>query len=83
MLVFQMSFVVPTPVRNLEVYPMNERSANENGVVIVRWDRPRAYNGRLIGYTVETCAVNPDGSMEQRRSCPVRLVQRVCVVILG
>ncbi|VDN26210.1 unnamed protein product [Gongylonema pulchrum] len=51
---------------------MNARSPDENAVVFVRWDRPRSYNGRLIGYTVESCAVNPDGTMEQRGACPIR-----------
>ncbi|VDP13354.1 unnamed protein product, partial [Onchocerca flexuosa] len=63
---------VPTPVRNLEAYPMNGRDERESGVVAIRWDKPRYYNGRLTGYSVEICAVNPDGIMEQRGSCPIK-----------
>ncbi|VDN06075.1 unnamed protein product [Thelazia callipaeda] len=63
---------VPTPVQNLEAYPMNGRNEQDSGVVVVRWDRPRFYNGRLIGYTVEICSVDADGLMEQRENCPIR-----------
>ncbi|KAM3725167.1 Neuroglian [Dirofilaria immitis] len=63
---------VPTPVRNLEAYPMNGRDEQESGVVAVRWDKPRYYNGLLTGYSVEICTVNPDGTMEQRENCPIK-----------
>ncbi|VDK77723.1 unnamed protein product [Litomosoides sigmodontis] len=63
---------VPTPVRNLEAFPMNVRDEKESAVVALRWDQPRRYNGRLTGYSVEICAVNPDSTMEERGSCRVR-----------
>lgn len=66
---------MPTPVRNLEAYPMNGRDERESGVVAIRWDKPRYYNGRLTGYSVEICAVKPDGIMEQRESCPIKLIR--------
>lgn len=66
-------FAVPTPVRNLEAYPMNDRVEQEGAVAVIRWDKPRDYNGDLIGYTVEICSINPDGTVQQRESCPVRL----------
>lgn len=53
---------------------MNGRDERESAVVAVRWDQPQHYNGRLTGYSVEICAVNPDGTMEQRGSCPIRLL---------
>uniref|UniRef100_A0A0N4ZHN8 Neuroglian n=1 Tax=Parastrongyloides trichosuri TaxID=131310 RepID=A0A0N4ZHN8_PARTI len=49
---------VPTPVRRLGAYPLNNRSPGENGVVMVRWDKPKHSHGNLQHYTVEYCAVN-------------------------
>ncbi|KAK6111532.1 Immunoglobulin I-set domain family protein [Brugia pahangi] len=66
---------VPTPVRNLEAYPMNGRNERESATVAIRWDQPRHYNGRLTGYSVEICSINADGLMEQRESCPIRKTQ--------
>lgn len=53
---------------------MNARDKQESAVVALRWDQPRRYNGRLTGYSVEICAVNPDSTMEQRGNCRVRLL---------
>lgn len=69
---FISNILVPTPVRNLEVYPMNNRDAEERGVVIVRWKRPKFYNGILNGYTIETCAISDDGILANRGICPQR-----------
>ncbi|KAH7725433.1 fibronectin type III domain protein [Aphelenchoides avenae] len=46
---------VPTPVRELHAYPMNNRSPGERGVVVLKWDRPRSPNGRLTHYSVVKC----------------------------
>lgn len=52
---------------------------------MLRWDRPRYYNGRLIGYTVESCLLNEDGkTTEQRGACTSRqVVTCLCVNFLG
>lgn len=77
---FVKCFIVPTPVRNLEAYPMNARNEGESAVVSVRWDQPRHYNGHLTGYSVEICAVSPDGTVEQRENCPIRLLLKFFAV---
>uniref|UniRef100_A0A0N5C0I0 Neuroglian n=1 Tax=Strongyloides papillosus TaxID=174720 RepID=A0A0N5C0I0_STREA len=49
---------VPTPVRRLGAYPMNNRSPGENGVIMVRWDKPKHIHGNLQHYTVEYCTID-------------------------
>uniref|UniRef100_A0A915AY17 Neuroglian n=1 Tax=Parascaris univalens TaxID=6257 RepID=A0A915AY17_PARUN len=70
---FRLKEGVPTPVRNLEALPMNNKHENERAVVIVRWKKPFHMNGKLVGYTVESCLVSPSGQMAQRESCPRRV----------
>ncbi|MFH4975053.1 hypothetical protein AB6A40_001762 [Gnathostoma spinigerum] len=67
---FRMKEGVPSPVRNLEAYPMNNRESKEKAVVVVRWTAPRSLNGKLTGYTVEYCAVTQEKTMEARENCP-------------
>uniref|UniRef100_A0A1I7XAN8 Fibronectin type III domain protein n=1 Tax=Heterorhabditis bacteriophora TaxID=37862 RepID=A0A1I7XAN8_HETBA len=42
---------VPSPVRGLWAHPMNSKSSDEKAVVSLIWERPRQFNGKLIGYT--------------------------------
>uniref|UniRef100_A0A1I7YN72 Neuroglian n=1 Tax=Steinernema glaseri TaxID=37863 RepID=A0A1I7YN72_9BILA len=55
---FRMDEGVPTPVRKLGAYPMNNRSPAEKGVIVVRWSRPRNVNGKLKHYTVQRCSAD-------------------------
>ncbi|VDK43484.1 unnamed protein product [Anisakis simplex] len=71
---FRLKEGVPTPVRNLEVLPMNNKNENEKAVVVVRWRKPIHMNGKPLGYTVESCLVAPNGQMTPRQSCPRRSV---------
>lgn len=48
-------FSVPSPVRELSAYPINNQSPGERGVVVLRWDRPRSANGRLTHYSIQPC----------------------------
>uniref|UniRef100_A0AC35U4D0 Neuroglian n=1 Tax=Rhabditophanes sp. KR3021 TaxID=114890 RepID=A0AC35U4D0_9BILA len=54
---FRTSEGVPTPVRNLGAYPLNNRSPGEKAVVVVRWDRPKHTHGKLTHYTVHDCPI--------------------------
>ncbi|CEF70977.1 Neuroglian [Strongyloides ratti] len=49
---------VPTPVRRLGAYPLNNRSPAENSVIMVRWDKPKNLHGNLQHYTVEYCTID-------------------------
>ncbi|VDM27517.1 unnamed protein product [Toxocara canis] len=79
---FRLKEGVPTPVRGLEVLPMNNKHENEKAVVIVRWKKPIHSNGKLTGYTVESCLVNTNGQMTPRDSCPRRSVLSVFLLPL-
>ena len=45
-------FLVPSPVRGLNAYPMNPKSDGEQGVVALVWKKPRRMNGKLQKYVV-------------------------------
>ena len=46
------TFLVPSPVRGLNAYPMNPKSDGEQGVVALVWKKPRRMNGKLQKYVV-------------------------------
>lgn len=51
-------FKVPTPVRDLRAYPMNNKHPSERAVVVLKWHPPRELNGRLLKYTLIQCRAN-------------------------
>ena len=58
---------VPTPVRGLAAYPLNGRQQTERGVVVLRWERPRAANGQITHYAVESCRTH--GANDEQTAC--------------
>jgi hypothetical protein len=60
---------VPTPVRGLNAYPINNKNPNERGVVVLRWERPRSANGRLTHYSVQSCRTH--GANDEHIACQV------------
>ncbi|CAK5030514.1 unnamed protein product [Meloidogyne enterolobii] len=72
---------VPTPVRDLRAYPMNNRHASEHAVVVLKWHPPRERNGRLIKYTVVHCRASDgdDPESEEFTNCgePVDVNRRL------
>ncbi|KAI6181170.1 Neuroglian [Aphelenchoides besseyi] len=74
---------VPSPVRELSAYPMNGKEQTERGVVFLRWDRPRAANGRITHYTIQTCRTH--GANEEHVACqesPVEVAANVTEIRL-
>uniref|UniRef100_A0A8R1E021 Fibronectin type III domain protein n=1 Tax=Caenorhabditis japonica TaxID=281687 RepID=A0A8R1E021_CAEJA len=59
---FQTDEGVPSPVRSLRAYPMNSKNADEKGVVVLVWKKPRQTNGKLARYEVEYCKTQ-DGKL--------------------
>ena len=60
-----MVFSVPTPIKELEAFPVNNLDPAENGVIIARWNPPGHSHGNLTGYTVEACPVEEDDRMNR------------------
>uniref|UniRef100_A0A1I7RH52 Neuroglian n=1 Tax=Bursaphelenchus xylophilus TaxID=6326 RepID=A0A1I7RH52_BURXY len=58
---------VPTPVRELSAFPMNNLSPLEKGIVVLKWEPPRANNGRLTHYSVLQCRTH--GVNDEQVAC--------------
>lgn len=58
---------VPSPVRGLSAYPMNNLSPLEKGIVVLKWEPPRAANGRLTHYSVVHCRTH--GVNDEQAAC--------------
>lgn len=72
---------MPTPVRELSAYPINNQEPNERGVVVLRWDRPRSANGRLTHYSVQSCRTH--GANDEHVACqdpPIEIAANVTEV---
>lgn len=46
------------PVRALNAWTMNNKSDEERGVVVVKWDMPRSINGKLTHFGLVKCRIN-------------------------
>jgi hypothetical protein len=58
---------VPSPVRELTAFPLNNREQTEKGVVVLRWDRPRSANGRITHFSVQPCRTH--GANDEQVAC--------------
>lgn len=65
---FQTDEGVPSPVRSLRAFPMNSKDADEKGVVVLVWKKPRQTNGKLARYEVEYCKTQNGKQVE--KTCP-------------
>ncbi|CAB3409874.1 unnamed protein product [Caenorhabditis bovis] len=64
---------VPSPVRALRAYPMNSKTPNEKGVVVLVWKKPRQANGKLTRYEVEYCKLQNGKVVE--KTCPRKQIE--------
>ncbi|KAI1726468.1 fibronectin type III domain-containing protein [Ditylenchus destructor] len=66
---------VPTPVRDLNAYPMNNKAPGERGIVVLKWDPPRSPNGKLTRFGVVKCKTRPNTneviSCDKEREVPL------------
>uniref|UniRef100_A0A7E4W950 Neuroglian n=1 Tax=Panagrellus redivivus TaxID=6233 RepID=A0A7E4W950_PANRE len=46
---------LPTAVAQLRAFPVNSKSPQEKGVVLLAWDQPRTPNGAITKYSVVKC----------------------------
>ena len=60
---------LPTAVGQLRAFPVNSKSPNEKGVVLLSWDEPRTANGAITHYSVVKCTSDESDPVTTENVC--------------